>query len=120
MLFNLLQKFNSNKIKFANFYENQFYEKRFQPLQILQIGCDATIAAWQKFMPRSNIFCIDNFQKQQPKNINYLKQSRIYWIRCDIDNEKAVKKIMKEHWNNPRFDIIIDDNVDRYDIFRKY
>ena len=85
MLYNLLTKFKSNKVKFANFYENQFYEKRFLPLQILQIGCDATIPVWQKFMPRSNIFCIDNFQKQEPKNIDYLKESRIYWIRCDID-----------------------------------
>ncbi len=120
MLYNLLTKFKSNKVKFANFYENQFYEKRFLPLQILQIGCDATIPVWQKFMTRSNIFCIDNFQKQEPKNIDYLKESRIYWIRCDIDNEKAVKKIMKEQWNSPRFDIIIDNNIDRYDIFRKY
>ena len=120
MLYNLLTKFKSNKVKFANFYENQFYEKRFLPLQILQIGCDATIPVWQKFMPRSNIFCIDNFQKQEPKNIDYLKESRIYWIRCDIDNEKAVKKIMKEQWNSPRFNIIIDNNIDRYDIFRKY
>ena len=36
------------------------------------------------------------------------------------DNEKAVKKIMKEQWNSPRFDIIIDNNINRYDIFRKY
>ena len=57
---------------------------------------------------------------QAPKNIDYLKESRIYWIRCDIDNEKAVKKIMKEQWNSPRFDIVIDNNIDRYDIFRKY
>ena len=27
---------------------------------------------------------------------------------------------MKEQWNSPRFNIIIDNNIDRYDIFRKY
>lgn len=105
---------------YSNFYEKELYEKRFQPLQILQIGIENSVAVWHKYMQRSNIFCIDTFDKTEPRQHPYLKEKRIHWIRCDIDNEKAVKKIMKEQWNSPRFDIVIDNNIDRYDIFRKY
>ena len=30
------------------------------------------------------------------------------WSRCDTSNEKSINNIMKNVWNKPRFDIIID------------
>ena len=119
-----LKRYKSNKLLYSKFYEKELYEKRFLPLQILQIGIENSVAVWHKYMQRSNIFCIDTFDKTEPRQHSYLKEKRIHWIRCDIDNEKAVKKVMKESWNNPRFDVIIDSSnnfgYSRYDLFRRF
>ena len=51
--------------------------------------------------------------------ISYLEEKRIYWSRCDVNNNKQLEDVMKNVWNNPRFNIIID-NTNNYESLRKY
>ena len=72
MLHNLLTKFKSNRINFANYYEKEFYSKRFLPMCLLQVGVDNTIPVWKKYLQRCNIYCIDSFDNKEPKSYGFL------------------------------------------------
>ena len=50
MLFNLLTKFKSNRIKYANYYETEFYTKRNKAMSMLQVGIDNSIPVWNKYL----------------------------------------------------------------------
>ena len=77
MLHNLLTKFKSNRINFANYYEKEFYSKRFLPMCLLQVGVDNTIPVWKKYLQRCNIYCIDSFDNKEPKSYGFLNDERI-------------------------------------------
>ena len=119
MLYNLLTKYKSNRVKFANYYEKEFYSKRFSPMSLLQIGIDNSIPVWNKYLNNCNIYCIDSFENKQPKDFSFLEDKKIYWSRCNIDDKKSIENLMIEIWKNPRFDIIID-NTRSFDKLRKY
>lgn len=108
MLDILLQRYKSNRQQYANFYENEFFKYRHKPVNILQVGVENSICVWHKFLQRANIYCIDEFDKNQPDKYEYLNQKRIFWSRCDTSNQKSINDIMKQIWNKPRFDFIID------------
>ena len=109
MLDTLFQRYKSNRQIYAPFYQSELFDIRLKPMNLLQVGVENSIPVWHKFLQRSNIYCIDEFDKREPKKYNYLNLPRVFWSRCDTSNEKNVNDIMKNVWNKPRFDIIIDN-----------
>ena len=104
----LFKRYKSNREKYSNFYEKELFEYRHKPINLLQVGVESSIPVWHRFLQRSNVYCIDEFDRREPNKYDYLKEKRIFWSRCDTSNEKSIKEIMKNVWNKPRFDVIID------------
>ena len=119
MLQILLQRYNSKRLKYHLYYDRFFFEDRLKPLIILQVGVEPSLQVWQRYFTKSLIYCIDTFNDIDPKDISYLDENRIYWSRCDVNNTKQLENVMKNIWNNPRFNIIID-NTNNYESLRKY
>ena len=119
MLSTLLERYKSKRIKYHLYYDRYFFEDRHKPLMILQVGVEPSLQVWQRYFTKSLIYCIDNFSNIDPKDISYLNENRIYWSRCDVNNTKQLENVMKNIWNNPRFNIIID-NTNNYESLRKY
>ena len=124
MLEVLLKRYKSNREKYSDFYEKELFEYRHKPLNLLQVCAENSISVWHRFLQRANIYCIDTFDKVEPRKLSYLNQDRTFWTRCDIDNENKIKSTMKEIWNNPRFDVIIDNSNNfgntRYNYLKRY
>ena len=119
MLQILLQRYKSKRVKYHLQYDRFFFEDRLKPLIILQGGVEPSLQVWQRYFTKSLIYCIDTFNNIDPKDISYLDENRIYWSRCDVNNNKQLENVMKNIWNNPRFNIIID-NTNNYESLRKY
>ena len=62
---------------------------------------------------------LDTFENYDPKDISYLDEKRIYWSRCNVNDSKQLEHVMKNIWNSPRFNIIID-NTSNYETLRRY
>ena len=114
-----MQKYKSPRLKFANYYENKLYVKRFQPMAMLQVGIENTIPVWNKYLERCNIYCIDIFDDKEPRSFKFLNEKKIFWSRCNVKEHKELEHVMKNVWNNPRFNFIID-NTNSYKSLRKY
>ena len=119
MLQILLQRYKSKRVKYHLQYDRFFFEDRLKPLIILQVGGEPSLQVWQRYFTKSLIYCIDTFNNIDPKDISYLDENRIYCSRCDVNNTKQLENVMKNIWNNPRFNIIID-NTNNYESLRKY
>ena len=75
---------------------------------------------WTFVVPRfEQKYCIDTFDVYDPKDISYLDEKRIYWSRCNVNDSKQLEHVMKNIWNSPRFNIIID-NTNNYETLRRY
>ena len=121
----LFKRYKSPRQDHAVYYENEFFDKRLKPVNLLQVGMDSTLQSWLKYLEKANIYCIDTFINHQPKDFSFLKEKRIFWCRCDVSIRKNVDDIMKRIWNKPRFDIIIDntnnhENLKRHCIGKYY
>lgn len=114
-----MQKYKSPRLKFANYYENKLYVKRFQPMAMLQVGVENTIPVWNKYLERCNIYCIDTFDNKEPRSFKFLNEKKVFWSRCNVKEYKELEHVMTDIWNNPRFDFIID-NTNSYKSLRKY
>ena len=114
-----MQKYKSPRLKFANYYENKLYVKRFQPMAMLQVGIENTIPVWNKYLERCNIYCIDTFYDKEPRSFKFLNEKKVFWSRCNVKEHKELEHVMKNVWNNPRFNFIID-NTNSYKSLRKY
>tara|TARA_B100000282_G_C31725083_1_gene487974 strand:+ start:1534 stop:1932 length:399 start_codon:yes stop_codon:yes gene_type:complete len=114
-----MQKYKSPRLKFANYYENKLYVKRFQPMAMLQVGIENTIPVWNKYLERCNIYCIDTFDDKEPRSFKFLNEKKVFWSRCNVKEHKELEHVMKNIWNNPRFNFIID-NTNSYKSLRKY
>jgi len=119
MLNVLFERYKSKRLKYHLYYEKEFFDRRFEPLMILQVGIESSLQVWQRYFTRSQIYCIDRFVHTDPKNISYLNEERIHWARCDVNNKKQLDNIMIEIWKKPRFDIIID-NISDHKTMRHY
>ena len=119
MLSVLFERYKSKRFKYHLYYDREFFDDRLKPFMILQVGVESSLQVWQRYFSKSQIYCIDSFTNIDPKNISYLSESRINWSRCDVHNKKQVEHIMKNVWNNPRFNIIID-NTNNYETLRHY
>ena len=118
MLNVLFERYKSKRLKYHLYYEKEFFDRRFEPLMILQVGIEPSLQVWQRYFNRSQIYCIDRFVYTDPKNISYLDEERIHWSRCDVNNKKQLNHVMIDIWKKPRFDIIID-NVNNFAYSRK-
>jgi len=119
MLPTLFARYKSPRQDHSVYYENELFDKRLKPINLLQVGVDSTLQSWLKYLQKSNIYCIDNFVDKDPKDFKFLSEQRLYWSRCDVNNRKNVDDIMKNVWNKPRFDIIID-NTNNYENLRRH
>lgn len=118
MIYTLFKRYKSNREKYSYFYEKEFLQYRHKPLNLLQVGIENSIPVWHRFLQRCNIYCIDEFDKKEPTKYDYLNLDRVFWCRCDTNNEKNIKEVMKNVWKKPRFDIIID-NTNNFGITRQ-
>ena len=119
MLNVLLERYKSKRLKYHLYYDREFFDDRLKPFMILQVGVESSLQVWQRYFSKSQIYCIDSFINIDPKNISYLNENRINWSRCNVHDKKQVGHIMKNIWNNPRFNIIID-NTNNYETLRHY
>jgi len=119
MLPTLFARYKSPRQDHSVYYENELFDKRLKPINLLQVGVDSTLQSWLKYLQKSNIYCIDNFVDKDPKDFKFLSEQRLYWSRCDVNDRKNVDDIMKNVWNKPRFDIIID-NTNNYENLRRH
>ena len=124
MLDTLFQRYKSNRQKYAIFYQNELFPFRHKPINILQVGVESSIPVWHKYLQRSNIYCIDEFDKIDPNKFDYLNNDRTYWARCDTSDGSKIKKVMREVWNKPRFDVIVDSvnnfGMTRHEHLKRY
>jgi len=124
MLNTLFQRYKSDRLKYSFFYEQELSNYRHKPLNILQVGIDSSIAVWHKFLQRSNIYCIDEFNRKEPDKYFYLNEKRIFWARCNTNEQKSINDIIKNVWNKPRFNIIIDSTNNsgytRHEYLKRY
>ena len=124
MLNVLFQRYKSNRQKHSLFYEAQLFQYRHKPLNILQIGIENSIPVWHKFLERSNIYCIDEFNRKQPDKYKYLEEKRIFWSRCNTNDQKSINDVMLNVWNKPRFNVIIDNTnnfgLTRHSYLKRY
>ena len=87
MLDTLLKRYKSRREIYADFYEKELLQYRHKPINLLQVGVENSIPALHKFLLRANIYCIDKFDRVEPKKFKFLENTRIFWSRCDIDDE---------------------------------
>ena len=76
MLPTLFRRYQSPREKHAIYYEQQLFQFRLRPINLLQVGIDSTLQSWLKFLQKSNIYSIDNFISKDPKDFNFLNQKR--------------------------------------------
>ena len=88
-------------------------------MAMLQVGIENTIPVWNKYLERCNIYCIDIFDDKEPRSFKFLNEKKIFWSRCNVKEHKELEHVMKNVWNNPRFNFIID-NTNSYKSLRKY
>lgn len=102
----LAEKYNSNKLwhNYTSFYERLFFDKK-NIKSFLEIGIaeGSSLLMWQDYFPNATIYGIDLFIHENIKN-----QPR---IRYNIANQSSVVELENViiNWNNPIFDIILDD-----------
>ena len=124
MLDTLFKRYKSKR-PHVYYYERELFKHKIYPVNLLQVGMDTPLQVWLKYLQNANIYCIDSVNNSQPANYSFLDEKRLFWSRCNPSDRKSVDKIMKEVWNKPRFDIIIDntnnfENLKRYCIGKYY
>jgi hypothetical protein len=112
MLSEIFNKYNcdkSSKHKYDLIYENLFENRRFENLNILEIGIfkGNSIKAWLEYFPNATIYAIDIFTRIDSDNIEILNHPRVKWSKCD-STDKAETQLL---WNDIKFDFIIDDGL---------
>jgi hypothetical protein len=100
-------KHGTNKVwhGYPSFYEKLFNDIRLNPLNFLEIGIDqgGSLFAWQEYFSNSTIYGIDIVIPDRIAN-----QSTIRYAVTDQSSPHQLMQTL-EIWNNPKFDIIIDD-----------
>ena len=103
----LCNKHGTNKAwhGYPSFYEKLFGPIRSTPLTLLEIGIDqgGSLFAWQEYFSNGTIYGIDIVIPDCIAN-----QSTIRFAIADQSNPLQLLQTL-EKWNNPTFDIIIDD-----------
>lgn len=103
----LFKKYKCDKVKhgYHKIYEQYIEERRYDELNVLEIGTlfGNSIKSWLDYMPNSNIYTIDTFERINADQVEVLKNERVKWHKCNSTTTR-----LKDIWNID-FDIIIDD-----------
>ena len=103
----LFKKYNCDKVDhgYHKIYEQYIEDRRYDELNILEIGTlyGNSIKSWLDYLPNSNIYTIDTFERINTNQVDVLKNERVQWYKCD-----STKTRLKDIWKTD-FDIIIDD-----------
>ena len=94
---------------YSKFYKQKIEKLKNRKINILEIGsyAGASAAAFVKYLPESNIFCLDI----NISNFEY-RSKKIHVFGVDIKNQKKTIKILNkiaDQFKIKEFDIIIDD-----------
>ena len=105
----LFKKYKCDKVKhgYHKIYENYIEDKRYDKLNVLEIGTfyGSSIKSWLDYLPNSTIYTIDTFERKNENQVGILKNERVKWHKCD-----STKTRLDNIWNI-QFDIIIDDGL---------
>lgn len=121
---NLNECFNANKCdkgslkhRYDRVYEPALQHLRDKEFTMLEIGVfkGSSLQSWLDYFPKATIYAADIFVRVQPKDIPALRNPRVKWVKCDSTDAKAVK----ECFESPVFDVIIDDGLHTFDAQRK-
>ena len=113
---NLFDKYNcdkgTEKHKYDRCYEPYMEDRRYDQLNILEIGCfrGESTEAFLEYFPHATIYTIDIFERHQASTIDVLKNERVKWMKHDTMNA-YLPTAMKKKWGNVEFDFIIDDGA---------
>ena len=106
---NLFKKTKDQGHGFSKFYTQHLKHLKTKKIKILEVGSysGASAAAFIKYFENCSVYCLDvNISK-------FIFSSKdIYVYGLDINNEKELKKVLKQinlESNSDFFDIIIDD-----------
>lgn len=103
----LCNKHGTNKVwhGYTSFYEKLFEPIRFNPINFLEIGIDqgGSLLAWQDYFSNGTIYGIDIVIPNRIAN-----QSTIKYAITDQSSPQQLLQTL-ESWNNPKFNVIIDD-----------
>ena len=103
----LCNKHGTNKAwhGYPSFYEKLFGPIRSTPLTLLEIGIDqgGSLLAWQDYFSNGTIYGIDIVIPDRIAN-----QSTIKYAITDQSSPQQLLQTL-ESWNNPKFNVIIDD-----------
>lgn len=114
MLQQIFKKYNCDKNDhlYHEVYEKYLEGKTQQPLNVLEIGIfkGVSLDSWHEYLPNANIYGLDIFTRLTPEEIPALKKDRIKWLKAD-STDSSVSNIIKQHWGDIKFDIIIDDGL---------
>jgi hypothetical protein len=101
---------------YTPYYEEAMEARRFDVKNVLEIGIcgfrdipnnviGASLFAWRDYFPNATIYGIDN----DPRFV-FNDQERIVTACCDAYDRAAMHRILTG-WDNPWFDMIVDDAV---------
>lgn len=103
----LCNKHGTNKAwhGYTSFYEKLFEPIRSNPINFLEIGIDqgGSLLAWQDYFSNATIYGIDIVIPDRIAN-----QSTIKYAITDQSSPQQLLQTL-ESWNNPKFNVIIDD-----------
>jgi hypothetical protein len=88
---------------FTEFYNSFFEKRRYESLEILEIGIDkgSSIRMLEEYFPHATIHCIDIVEE----SVNLKFGERVHTYLCSQDDIPKMKQIFA----NKKFDIIIED-----------
>lgn len=83
-----------------------------QPQNVLEIGVykGESTQAFVDYLPLSQIYTVDTFQRIPPQNVKALNNDRVHWLQGDSTSLALYNKINKE-WGGVQMDVIIDDGA---------
>ena len=103
----LCNKHGTNKVwhGYTSFYEKLFESIRSNPVNFLEIGIDqgGSLLAWQDYFSNGTIYGIDIVIPDRIAN-----QITIKYAITDQSSPQQLLQTL-ESWNNPKFNVIIDD-----------
>ena len=111
-LFNKYQCDKSKKHKYHLIYEPYFEKKRYDEINILEVGTfkGASASAFRDYFPNANIYTIDIFVRTQPEDLSILQDKRVHWLKHDTMNA-GLPYAIQDAWGDIEFDFIIDDGA---------
>lgn len=102
----------SLKHRYDRCYESYMRRKRYDPINLLEIGCfrGESTKSWFEYFPNGNIYTIDIFERVKEKDIEILKEDRVHSLNFD-SMSPLLPSAIRNVWDEIEFDFIIDDGA---------